>query len=368
MPHIDNKISQSEISFDKAVSHSQDNAFEMEDISPIVRRTEAQPGLLTVLFGGEANTVLLETDVVKYDELVDTIQLPSGKAYDAYGPDTQKDKPRQLIYEVGSFGLRSNVAPTDYAGKRIPGTSDLMDEAYLIDRMNMKMERAWMLFEELAWAQLLTADTNIIRNGPQPQYNFYTDIFGSARPAATDMDLGDSSVDHFQTFAKQKDLLETDLEKTMNTMGPTLVLCGENFFNKRLAIEKQEGLGRDIRGTLDLQSMAVPTDNFGSGSGMFQYQNFDSFDGNTYVRYSANILGTRMIGTEDAYLIPVGAENFIRKAYAPAKTRSYANTTAQARYAWSKENERNGMTMAQESNMLPMLVNPQLIRRLTTST
>lgn len=362
---IDSKIKQSEISFDKAVSHSQDNAFEMDDISPIVRRTEAQPGLLTALLGGEVNVILGQTNVVKYDELTDTHQLPEGKAFDGFGPDLQKDKPRQLIYECGSFGLRSNVAPGDYSGKRIPGSMDLMDEAYLIDRMNMKAERSWMYFEELSLAQLLTTDTNITRNGPQPVYNYYTDILGSARPAKISMQLGNSSVDHWQLFAEQLDLLETDVEKTMNSMQMGLVICGKNFFNQRLDIEKQEGLARDIRGPLDLASMDVPISNFGSGNGKFQYQWFDSHDGLRYVRYSANILGTKMIGDNDAYLIPVGAENFMKKFYAPAQTRTYVNTTAQTRYAWSKESERNGVTMMQESNVLPINVNPQLIRALT---
>ncbi len=357
------KITQDAI-LDKALSHSNDNSFEMEDVSSIVERTEAQPGLLSALFGGEANTMFLETDTVKYDELTETLQLPGGKAYDAYGPDLQKDKPREMIYQVPSFGLRSNVAPTDYARKRIPGTQDLMDEAYLINKMNQKAEKAWSLFDELAFAEIITQDTNIIRGGPHTQYNFYTDIVGSARPAAISMNLA-GSVDHFQLFAEQLDLLETDLEKTNNTMDMPIVLCGKSFFNQRLEIEKQEGLARDFRGPLDLQTMAVPTSNFGSGSGRFQYQWFDSFDGLRYIRYSANILGTKMIGDNDAYMLPVGAETFLKRAYSPAQTRSYCNETAQSRYAWSQESERNGVTMIQESNSLMLDVCPTLIRHLT---
>ena len=55
----------------------------------------------------------------------------------------------------------------------------------------------------------------------------------------------------------------------------------------------------------------------------------------------------------------------MKRAYAPAQTRTYVNTTAQKRYAWSKEQERNGVTMNQESNVLYMNANPQLIRALT---
>jgi hypothetical protein len=361
------KITQSEISFDKALSPAQGNDFEMEDISPIVRRTQVAPGLLTALFGGETMDIMLETNTVKHDELEDTLQLPDGKAFDAYGPDLQKDKPRQMIYEVGSFGLRSNVAPKDYANRRQPGTMELMDEAYLINRMNFKAEKAWSLFSELGFAQIITEDTNITRGGPMPEYNFYTDIIGSPRPAKIDMDLGNTAIDHFQAFTQQLMLLQTDLEKTFNSMSMAVVLCGQTFFAERLEIEKQEGLARDFRGPLDLATMEVPRSSFGSGSGLFRYQWFDSFDGLRYILYSANILGAKMIADEDAYLLPIGAENFLRRAYAPAQTRTYVNTPAQARYAWSKESERNGVTMNQESNVLYLDINPQLIRALTTS-
>ncbi len=358
------KITQSEIEFDKALSPAQGNDFEMEDVTPLVERTEVAPGLLTALLGGLTNEVFLSTNTIKYDELDDTIQLPGGKAFDAYGVDLQKDKPRQLIYEVGSFGLRSNVAPKDYANKRIPGTQDLMDQAYLLGRMNVKAEKAWELFDELGFAQILTLDTNIVRGGPQPVYNFHTDIIGSSRPAKISMNLA-GSVDHFQLFAEQLDLLETDVEKTMNSMGMPVVICGKDFFNTRLTIEKQEGLARDLKGPLDLQSMGVPTSNFGSGNGRFQYQWFDSFDGLRYIRYSASIVGTKMIADDDAYLIPTGAETFLKRAYAPAQTTTFVNTPALKRYAWAKENERNGQSMAQESNCLFMNAHPQLIRALT---
>lgn len=351
-------------SVEKATSHSQSNPFQLEDVSPLVRGREAQPKLLTALFGGISNTMNLETNVVKYDELVDTLQLPAGKAFDAFGPDTQKDKALQRIYEVGSFGIRANVAPQDYVNKRIPGTDQLMDEAYLTGRMDQKLGRSWDAFKELQYASLLTGDTNLTFGGPMPQYNFYTDILGGARPAATSMDLAGTS-DVWQNFEEQRELLVTDLEKTFNSMTQIIVICGKNFFNQRLAVEKQEGLARPIRGDLDMQSMAVPRDNFNSG-GQFMYQNFTSdIDGLTYIHYGASILGTKMIPDDNAYMVPVGAETFMKEVYAPAQTRTYANTSAQELYAWVKEEERTGVTMYQESNLLPMLVWPQLIRHLT---
>jgi hypothetical protein len=370
---INGGVGAKDISFDKALSHSNESSFEMQDVTPIIERQEVAPGLLTALLGGTVNSVFLETNTFKYDELDHTEQVPDGKRYDEYGKDIQKDKARQLIYEVGSFGMRANVAPKDYANKRQPGTNELMDESYLVAQMNGKSQRGWGQFDELAFAQLLTLDTNISRTGPMPVYNYHTDILGGARPAKIDMDLDNTALDHFQAFNEQLDLLETDVEKTQNTMTMPIVICGKTFFNQRLLVEKQQGgggslaLAREVRGGLDLATMGVPESSFGSGSGRFNYQFFDSHDGLRYIRYSASIAGSKLIADANAYMIPIGAETFMKKVYAPAQTRQYVNTVAQSAYGWSKEDDRNGVTLWTEKNVLPITVNPQLIRALTTT-
>lgn len=353
---------------DKALSSSLQNDFEMENLElGLVVRTQPKPGLLTALFGGETNNVYLETNVIKYDDLVETLQLPEGKPYHAFGGDLKKDKARQLIYEVGSFGLRYNVAPKDYANKRQPGTMELMSEEYVMGQMVQKADKAWTLFDELAFAQLITTDTNITRGSSViPSYNFYTDIYGGARPAAANMQLG-ATVDHFALFGDQYDILQEELDKAGVSMTMAVILCGKDFYNARLEIEKQEGLARDFAGqTLDLATMEIPRDNFGSGNGKFSYQYFDSHDGFRYIRYSASILGSKMIGDDDAYIVPVGAEKMFKRVYAPAQDRENVNTMAKSRYAWTTVKNRTGVHVAQESNVLFTNINPALIRPLAS--
>lgn len=358
------------VNLEKALARSSTDSFHLNDVTPIVEQKQVQPRLLTAMFGGTLNSEFLTTDSFEYDTLTHTAQLPEGKRYDELGARLQKDKAATKFFKVGSFGLSYNVAPKDYANRRIPNTNELMNEAYLVSQMNDKATAAWSMFDELALAQLLTADTNITRGSSAiEQYNFYTDIIGTSRPAATDMDLGNNAIDHFQAFADELDLLETDVEKTMNSMTMPVVLCGKDFFQKRLSIEKQQGfqgaqsLSRDIGG-LDLASMGVPEQNFGGSS--FNYQYFDSHDGLRYIRYAASIAGSKLIADSDAYLVPVGAETFMKFVYAPAQTKQYVNTQAQSAYAWSVEDDRNGVSVWMEKNVLPTLVHPQLIRRLTT--
>ena len=362
------KISEDQplVGLDKALSSSLQNDFEMENLElGLVERTEPKPLLLTALFGGAANEVFLETNTIKYDDLQDTVQLPNGKTYDAYGNDLQKDKARQMIYEVGSRGLRYNVAPKDYANKRQPATQDLMTEEYVIAQMLKKATKAWDLDSELAFAQILTADTNYTAGGPAPVYNYYTDVYGSARPAKIDMNLA-GAVDHFALFGDVFDTMQEELDKAGSSMAMPIIICGKNFYNARLEIEKQDGLAREVRGPLDLASMEVPRSNFGSGNGKFAYQFFDSHDGFRYIRYSATILGTVLIGDEDAYAVPMGSEALFKKVYAPAQDRENVNTSAQKSYSWTKTSNRSGVYVAQESNNLMMNINPALIIHLTS--
>lgn len=356
---------QSLAGLDKALSTSLDNTFEMENLEfGLVERTEPKPGLLTALFGNANDDVFLETNTIKYDDMQDSVQLPGGKRFEEYGPDLKKDKARQMIYEVGSYGLRYNVAPKDYANKRQPGTQDLMDEAYLIAQMLTKAQKSWDLFNELSYASLLTSDQNNLFGGPMPQYDYYNDVYGTARPAATDMDL-DGSVDHFALFGDVYDRQSEELDKAMSSANMRVILCGKNFYASRFQIEVQEGLAREVRGPLDLATMEVPRSNFGSGSGQFGYQWFDSHDGFRYIRYSASINGANMIGDNDAYAVPVGSDKMFKRVYAPAQDRENVNSMAQRSYAWTRTTSRTGVHVAQESNVLYANINPALIIPLT---
>ena len=357
---------QSLAGLDKALSTSLQNDFEMENLEfGLVERTESKPGLLTAMLGGEANSISLETNTVKYDELADSVQLPAGKTFEAYGPDLQKDKAKQKIYEIGSFGLRYNVAPKDYANKRQPGTQELMSEEYVIAQMLKKATKAWDLHKELMFAQMLTADTNYVAGGPQPSYNFYTDVYGGARPAAQNMNLA-GAVDHFALFGDEYDKLQEEADKANSSMFMPVIVCGKNFYNARFEIEKQEGLAREVRGPLDLASMEVPRSNFGSGNGKFAYQYFDSHDGFRYIRYSASILGTKLIADESAFIVPMGSEVLFKLVYAPAQDRDNVNTSAQSMYSWTTTKPRTGVHVAQESNHLLLNINPALIRPLVS--
>lgn len=360
------RITKSSISFEvnKALSQMQGNSFQMEDVSSLVQRTYAKPKLLTALLNPMANEEFEMTDTFKFDEVTGKASLPDGKSYQDHGSDIEKIRARELRYSIPSFGIKFNVAPQDYIGRRKAGSSELLTEADVVAQMAMAAEDSWTLFDELGMRELLVSDVNIIRGGPFEQYNFYTDIVGSGRAAALDMTLGTLTIDQVVAFRKQRKLIEQELGRAGDSATKVICVCGDTFFNSRYEVEKQEGLARELRSTVDLASQQIAQ----LSDGTFMYDNFEGNDGILYINYGSEIIaGTKLIADADAYLVPMGASKLIKVAYAPAQTRQYANTQALQSYAWSSVDDRQGVTVMQESNKLFANVNPRAIIHLTSS-
>ena len=342
------------------------NPFEYNDITEATQRGPAKPKLLSALLG--ANTETMMTTSFVYDEVTDTAQLPSGKAYNERGKTADNNSSaKQKLFAIPSFGFRASITPQDYANRRKPGTNEMMDEAYLIAKMTDAIDTAYMLQDEKGYATILTADQNIIEGGPFTQYNFYTDIVGSSRPAKYVMSLTDSAADHIKLQRDQKKALLEEISRTGENVTAIVQICGDTYFNQRLEIERNESLGRPLKSELDLASMEVDTSDWSSSTFKYDWFKGDQ-DGIIYINYGAQIVaGTKLIADTDAYMFPVGATNFIGVAYAPAQTRTYVNTEAMKRYSWFKEDEFQGVTMLTEENKLFFDKNPRLIRALVNA-
>lgn len=360
----------------KALSVIDGSPFQLEDMTELVQRKSLKPGLLTSLLNATAMKETFSSDTFKYDEENWGSVLPEGKAYNAKGKDIDKDKPRQLRWAIPSFGVRMNVAPQDYVGRRKPGTTnEFLTETDVQAQISMKAQEGWDLFDEFSIAQLITTDTNVVRDGPFTSYNFYNEVVGtgvaaglptfsqlSATRETISMQLADTNVDHIQLFRQQRKFLEGDLGRTMNSAGQIVVVCGDNFYDQRYEIQKKASLGRPLVQGVDLASEAVGTMEVNG----LRYDTFTSEDGIRYINYGSEIIeGTKLIPSNNGYMIPVGAQRMLRIGYAPAQTRTYANTEAQELYTWTKSDEFSGVTTFQESNSLFALINPQLVRHLT---
>lgn len=349
----------------KQLLRAQANGFQLEDQSELVQFGNVQPKLLTVLMGAlsQVNNLSFRTDTFQYDLNKVTNQLPTGKSYSERGGDLGKDKPKTLRYEIGSKGLRFNVSPEDYIGRRKAGTSELLTSEDVVAGQNVKAAVAFELETELEMGTLLTTDSNRTAGGPAQVYNFYTEITGGARAAKINMNLA-GAIDHISSARKQRQALEAKVAEAGLTSVGFVMVCGSNYFDARYEIEKQETLARDLRSTVDLASQAVPT----IDANGLRYDNFSSHDGINYIQYGSSIIGgTKIIGIEDAYLFPViSGDGLVKRGFSPAKTATYANTEGQSMYSWMYEDEFEGVTAFYESNSLSMLPRPELIAHLTS--
>tara|TARA_Y100000310_G_scaffold74348_1_gene70514 strand:- start:38071 stop:39165 length:1095 start_codon:yes stop_codon:yes gene_type:complete len=346
----------------KQLQAAQGSGFELESMGPLIERRQVQPRLLTALLTGVSQTDTFTNDTFVYDEIERGNALPSGKPYSGYGPDVQKDKAKSFRWAIPSFGFYGNVQAKDWANRRTPGTVDTADtEARHLAALNEKMGNGWDLFMEQNLISLITTDQNDVAGGSFESYNFYSGIVGGSR-TVQNIDFDSTTVDPITALRNQKKALMQEMIRSGEPNSNEFVMvCGDEFFAERLALEEQEGLGRALLSEFDFQSQEVTSDIIGSQS--FRVDNFvGSRDGIRYVLYSAAI-GSSTIGADDAYLMPVQASNFIRVGYAPAQDREYANTEAQSMYGWTTTN-RTGLNAWQESNYLTAMVNPRLLIKL----
>lgn len=356
---------------DKAV-RSELNSFELQDVTEgITRKSSVKTGLLTSLLVGNMNEISVTNDKVAYDEITETVQLPEGKRFDELGGGRiSKDHAKEKLFRTGSYGISANIAPADVSGKRKPFSNDLYTVAERVSEMSRKMDRAWVDFQELSIAKILTTDTNYTFNGAAPAYNFYDDIYGVSRSAATDIAVGTADVE--TRINEEVDKLMEDCALAGVTYNSLVMLCSGDLYDKLFAYEKTlvTGIsGIDYSTTLDLRILAGDRGGFSADEAVFMRRNFtSSLTGVTYIRMDDSIGGISLTnGTNKGYLIPVGADNMFAAVYSPSQTMDYVNTMGMKKYAFMEEHKRRGITLFEECNFLHMNRNAKLVRHVTSS-
>lgn len=326
------------------------------------RRKVLKVGLLTSLVNPVENTHKQRSFI--YDTESATGQLPNSKTYSSRGDYLTQDTSNDKTFAIPSMGYQSSIQIEDYADKRIPGTTEFQDEAYVAAKLAMKHDDGWDLHKEYGIANLITTDTNYVgSNAIGTVYNFYTTIEGSARPAATDVLFGTSANPIATLRNAKKQLLQYASKNSLS--GRPVIVAGDTFFNSRLQIEANAGLGRPIVLSKDLAQEEV-------GNLTNNSWNYDMFvgglDGILYINYGSEIFaGTNLIADNMGYLILAGSDAFSIE-YAPARHRDHVNKDAQTMYRWTYTDPFNGdVRLITESNRLFMNRKPGAVIPLTSS-
>ena len=325
------------------------------------------PGLMTAMNGVSFNPN--ESRAFVYDKKVKTVGLPNVKSYTENGKDQDIDSASQIAFSIPSFGTGYGVKVGDWENRRRVGgrPDEKMTEADVTAEQTDKIQTAWDLHTELGICQLITDDTNLLANDGSasifPQYSMSTEINGSARPAATALNLAavTDAVAHRRTMTNLRRPLQQELGKIQKSANGYICVCGDNFFDLALQIEAQQNLNRDLRAPIDLASQAAME----VAAGGFTFDQFRGADGILYVNYGSEIIGgTKLIGDDDAYLMPMGVEGMFNVELAPAARRSTAGRPAQAMYQFDSSDDF-GINVWTESNRLYFNRHPQLITALS---
>lgn len=352
---------------DKATDQMFGQVYQFDNMTGDIYREPVKPELLTSLLSGSTTNEYLESNDFKYDELVKTATLPESKRFDEYGPDVTPDKAKRKIFSVGSHGIRANARPEDIAKRINPRTKQKYTVAEKVEELQGKIDQGWSAYTEKAYAQLLTAETNIGDASKCDVYNFYEDIVGTARPAATTIDYtNDGEAEIRDAIYLEQDKQSNVASKYQVRVQDKVMICGSAAFSKAWEAEGLFGMNRSLSATLDLATTNIPR-TFFDGDVNFAVQNFRSeLDGMLYIRVTGQIDGTNLIGTNDMYMVPVIDEGLMTKVFAPAQRMDTINEVAQESYTFVKENEW-GVCVASESNVLYASLRPDLIRHLTAA-
>lgn len=360
-------------SLDKAVRASV-NSTELEDVTnPVTRTAGVNPSFMTALLGGMTENVFQVSDVVRYDEMVQTHQQVAGKRFDEVGGGTVTiDGYKEKYFNTGSYGIQGTTGVADAYGKRKFGEEGSYTIEDRVAELSVKMMGAWTRFEEISFGQLLATDTNYTAGGNASQFNFYTDIVGSARPSATDLLLGGDSDLVINKINDAVDKMQENASKTGTSYQSIMMVCGGTLYDKLLDMEQTIAAGvfaLDPAKPLDLTAYGVSRSNFEATTNMsFMRRHFTSgLTGVTYVRVADNITGSPLIGANVGIMLPVGATNMFTRVYSTILHKDYYNMVALPKYSFMKEHDRTGVTLYEEQNVLYMNKFPELIQTFTSS-
>lgn len=331
------------------------------DPSPLVRKP-----VKTSFFNSFFNPVPVfsEDDVYQKLKVVSPqLQLPVAKAFHEIKGALDKKTGTKSNYNIGSWGNGWNIKAQDVKSRISPSTGQRMTIAELIADMSAAAADSWVAFEETGVFTLLTTDANYTQgSSAHTQYDWHTEMEGSARGAATSMQLaGTPAGGHEALFRAQVDLLQEDaLKQGVSPTGRFTCLCGTTFFNSRRVIEEAAGNPREIQYGPDLSSSLLPEMQIGG----FRHAYFDSRDGIRYIHVNDSVATGAKIGANNAYLVNEGIPYF-SFIYTKAQTLSGIEAPVQKQYAYTMTHDRNGIVRVEESNVLFMSNYPKLIRVLT---
>jgi len=338
------------------------NPYELTDLTDAIQVIPNTWGLLGNMnvFSSEGvaqNTITLE-------KVENTIGLIGSSRRGTRDHMVNKDDLSKILsFYIPHFSVQDRIEPQDLQGKRRITTEGQPDTLMAArSRKLERMQKSSMITKEYMRMQALKG--NIVTPSGEVVSNLYTAFETTQK--TVDFVLGTASTKVGDKIEEVIAHIQDNL-LTGDVIDDIVVLCSPEFFQKLVTHAKVEAAYSQYMNTNQQGTIQVLRDRLGTGL----YRTF-YHQGLTFVEYrgsySLNGSPTRLVETDAAYALPMGASDMFVEYNGPADHLDYVNSIGEPIYAFEHTDPRGFYhDIFVEFNTLPMVRRPQAVVKCTTS-
>jgi hypothetical protein len=323
-----------------------DDAFGVVSLTAAINQDpegQVVPDLVDDLFEEEGVT----TTAVFIDKVGETLSLVPSRERGATGRPVNADKMDSIPFQTVHLPQTAGIMADEVQGVRAFGTeSDVQMVEALVTKRQMKMRRqldATIAFHRIGAikGQVLDAD------GTSVLLDVFTEFGLTQQTLSMELDVETTDVRILSLAAKRLSEKSLGGARVMRYRA----FCGEGFFDLLISHD-------DVKAAYERwQDGAALRNDPRAGF---------EFAGINWVEYFGSVGGVDFIGTNDAYLVPVGVPELLITRFAPANYMETVNTVGLPYYSKLEPMPFNkGMELESQSNPLNLCTRPRAIIKLT---
>lgn len=327
------------------------DAFSVQSLTTAINETPYQPMLVGSL--GLFSEQGINTTNLSIEMRGTTLSLIPAAARGAPGGPVANDKSRLIPISTVHLPQRGAVIADEVQNLRAFGTeSDVETVQNLVNRKLGKMRRnldVTIEYQRIGALKGIVVDAD----GSTPILNMFT-TFGVTQQTLAMALTTDATKVKLKVTAAHR-LAEQALGGLLHS--GFIALCGDGFFD---ALVTHPAVVAAYDRYLDGAFLRELQRSQNSGSPGFQFCN------TTWHEYKGSVAGIPFIGTDDAYLIPLGVPDLFETHYAPADYMETVNTTGLPYYAKQEAMRMNrGVELESQSNPISICTRPNVVVKLT---
>lgn len=326
-----------------ATTRSFSNAFEVQDLTPVLQLIPNEYGLINQL--GLFQEQGITTHTLTFESSNQTIGLIPDQMRGTRNTVNSDDTRKIFAIPTVHHPLDDYVAPQDLIGKRAYGSDAQETEAAVMQRKLEKIRKQHAYTIERARAQMITHGTVYSPNNTV-SVDIYS-LLGVTRKTV-DCVLGTGTT---EVQEKLEEAVAHSMDNINNggMVDEVVVLASPEWFAKFVRHPKVTSAFTYY------QSSQEPLRN--RLGGMARYRQF-VYNNITFIEYRSDPTNP-LIPAGKAYLLPRGVDNFLTSYYSPANKMSLVGTVGESAYAFTYRDPKDeGIVIQTEHNAVHVMNRP----------